>query len=153
VSALAFLSPDEAAVPTVSPLRDVVPRGFDDVSALGKLEVRGGVPAGAIEIGVDRALVIVEGDVRATRDRLREQGYRVYDVTAGLAGLVVEGEQLMRRLTELDLGALPAVGAIARGTPAVIERLGGDRFRLFVPQELARYVAEVVNDLAEGLAR
>ena len=28
----------------------------------------------------------------------------------------------MRRLTELDLAALPAVGSIARGTPAVIER-------------------------------
>jgi hypothetical protein len=76
----------------------------------------------------------------------------VYDATAALAGLEVEGARLMRRLTELDLDALPAVGAVARGTPAVIERLDGERFRLFVPQELARYVAEVVNDLAEGLA-
>ena len=152
MSRLAFLSPDDATVPAVSPLRGVEPRGFTDVSALGKLEVRGGVPAGAIETGPDRALVVVDGDVRATRDRLLEQGYRVYDVTGGLAGLVVEGERLMRRLTELDLDRLPTVGSIARGTPAVIERLDGDRFRLFVPQELGRYVAEVVNDLAEGLA-
>lgn len=149
---LAFLSPHEADRAPVSPLRDVEPRAFTDVSALGKLEVRGGVPAGAIQTGRDRALVIVDGDVREARDRLRDQGYRVYDLTAALAGLVVEGERLMRRLTELDLDALPAVGAVARGTPAVIERLDGDRFRLFFPQELARYVADVVNDVAEGLA-
>jgi hypothetical protein len=152
VSALEFLSPNEADAAPVSPLREVEPRAFTDVSALGKLEVRGGVPAGGIETGPNRALVVVDGDVRPMRDRLREQGYRVYDVTAGLAGIVVEGERLMRRLTELDLQALPAVGAVARGTPAVIERLDGERFRLFVPQELARYVAEVVNDVAEGLA-
>jgi hypothetical protein len=151
VTRLSFLSPHEAHVPPVSPLRDVEPRAFTDVSSLGKLEVRGGVPVGAIEIAPERGLVLVDGDVRATRDRLVAQGYRVYDMTAALAGLVVEGEQLMRRLTELDLDALPCVGAIARGTPAVVERLGGDRFRLFVPQELARYVADVVNDLAEGL--
>lgn len=148
---LAFLSPHETDAVPVSPLRDVEPRAFTDVSALGKLEVRGGVPAGAIPVGPERALVVLDGDVRATRDRLRDEGYRVYDVTAALAGLEVEGERLMRRLTELDLDALPTVGAIARGTPAVIERLDGERFRLFVPQELARYVAEVVNDVAEGL--
>ena len=59
----------------------------------------------------------------------------------------------MRRLTELDLDALPAIGSIARGTPALIERRGGDRFRLFVPQELGHFVAEVVPDMARGLAR
>ena len=149
---LAFLSPHESAPVAVSPLRDVAARAFRDVSSLGKLEVRGGVPAGAIRTGHDRALVVVDGDVRETRDRLLEQGYRVYDATAALAALEVTGERLMRRLTELDLDDLPTVGAIARGTPAVIERLDGERFRLFVPQELARYVGEVVDDLAEGLA-
>ncbi len=133
----------------VSPLRYV--HGVTDVSQLGKLEVRGGVPEGAIPIGVDRALVIVEGDARAERDRLLDQGYRVYDMTAALAALEVEGEDLMRRLTELDLGALPAVGSILRGTPAVIERRSGERFRLFVPQELGQFVAETVVDLAAGL--
>jgi sarcosine oxidase gamma subunit len=152
VTRLAFLSPHESPVASVSPLRGVEPRAFHDVSSLGKLEVRGGTPAGAIPLGPDRALVLVDGDVRASRDALLDQGYRVYDATAALAGLEVEGARLMRRLTELDLDALPAVGAVARGTPAVIERLDGERFRLFVPQELARYVAEVVNDLAEGLA-
>jgi hypothetical protein len=151
VTRLAFLSPHEASLPGVSPLRDVEPRSFTDVSHLGKLEVRGGVPDGAIPLGADRALVVVDGDVRKVRDGLAAQGYRVYDMTAALAGLVVEGERLMRRLTELELDSLPVVGAIARGTPAVIERLEGERFRLFVPQELARYVAAFVDDAAEGL--
>jgi sarcosine oxidase gamma subunit len=133
---LTFLSPHEAAVP---------PAG------LGKLEVRGGVPDGAIPIGPKRGLVVVDGDPRAERDRLTAAGYRVYDMTAALASIEVEGEQLMRRLTELDLDRLPAIGAVARGTTAVVERLGPARFRLHVPQELAQYVTDVVNDLAEGL--
>ena len=33
----------------------------------------------------------------------------------------------------------------------MIERRGGERFRLFVPQELGQYVAEVVADMARGL--
>jgi hypothetical protein len=152
VTRLAFLSPHEADSPPVSPLAHVQSTAFTDVSLLGKLEVHGGVPDGAISIGIDRGLLVVDGDPRAERDRLTAEGYRVYDLTSALAGLEVEGEQLMRRLTELDLDALPAVGSVARGTPAVIERVGPERFRLFVPQELAQYVAEVVNDQAEGLA-
>ena len=148
MSRLAFLSPHEDDVPGVSPLRVQSP-AFTDVSALGKLEVRGEVDG--ISIGPGRTLVVVEGDVRAERDRLSAAGYRVYDLTGALAGLEVEGEALLRRLTELDLDALPAIGSIARGTPAVIERRGGERFRLFVPQELGQYVAEVVDDLAKGL--
>jgi hypothetical protein len=151
VTRLAFLSPHEADVAPVSPIAHVRSRAFTDVSALGKLEVRGGVPDGAIPIGLDRGLVVVDGDPRAERDRLTAAGYRVYDLTSALAGLEVEGAQLMRRLTELDLDTLPAVGSIARGTPAIIERVGAERFRLFVPQELAQYVAEVVDDLAQGI--
>jgi hypothetical protein len=96
---------------------------------------------------------VLEGDVRVERDRLIDEGYRVYDMTAALAALEVEGEDLMRRLTELDLDALPAIGAIARGTTALIERRDGERFRLFVPQELGQFVAEVVTDMARGLGR
>jgi hypothetical protein len=133
----------------VSPLRSVV--GVTDVSHLGKLEVRGGVPEGAIEIGLGRALVVVDGDPRAEQERLTAEGYRVYDMTAALAALEVEGEQLMHRLTELDLSALPAVGSILRGTPALIERRGGERFRLYVPQELGQFVAETIVDIGSGL--
>jgi hypothetical protein len=156
VTRLSFLSPDEcdAGVKIVSPLRKVDGDAFTDVSALGKLEVRGGqLPDGAIPLGPNRGLVVRDGDMRVMRDRLVQQGYRVYDQTGALAALEVEGEDLMRRLTELDLEALPAIGAVARGTPALIERRGGERFRLFVPQELGHYVAEVVLDLAEGLGR
>ena len=157
MSRLAFLSPDESAadVPRVSPLRHAPAGAFTDVSALGKLEVRGDVARldGAIPIGQGRALLVLDGDVRETRDRLSAEGYSVYDMTGALAALEVEGEDLMRRLTELDLDALPAIGSIARGTTALIERRGGERFRLFVPQELGQFVAEVVADMHAGLRR
>lgn len=154
MSRLAFLSPDEADVAGVSPLRHVSGAAFTDVSSLGKLEVRGDIESlDAIPLGPGRALVVLEGDVRVERDRLLDQGYRVFDMTAALAALDVEGEDLMRRLTELDLDALPAIGSIARGTTALIERRDGERFRLFVPQELGQFVAEVVTDMARGLGR
>lgn len=152
---LGFLSPDECAaeVALVSPLRHVPATAFVDVSALGKLEVRGGTPDGAIPIGPGRALLVVDGDVRETRDRLMAEGLRVYDMTAALAALEVEGEDVLRRLTELDLERLPAIGSIARGTPALIERRERERFRLYVPQELGHFVAGVVEDMARGLGR
>jgi hypothetical protein len=154
---LAFLSPDESSadVPRVSSLRHVPAGAFTDVSALGKLEVRGDVSRldDAIVLAPGRALVVIDGDVRPTRDRLTEEGCRVYDMTAALAALEVEGEDLMRRLTELDLDTLPAIGSIARGTTALIERRSGERFRLFVPQELGQFVAEVVTDMHAGLRR
>jgi hypothetical protein len=165
VSRLAFLSPDECdeAVVLSSPLERAGVSGgaVSDVSGLGKLEVRGDV--GGLEpeagetllpIGPGRSLLVVEGPTRAARERLAARGLRVYDMTAALAALELEGEDLMRRLTELDLERLPAIGAIARGTPALIERRGDrERFRLFVPQELGHFVAEVVEDMAKGLAR
>jgi len=80
---------------------------------------------------------VLEGDVRSERDRMLESGYHVYDMTAALAALEVEGEDLMRRPHELDLDALPAIGSIARGTTALIERRDGERFRLFVPRSSA----------------
>ena len=159
---LAFLSPDESApeVPRASPLRDVESGAFTDRSALGKLEVRGDVAEldalpgeEVIAIEPHRALLVVDGPTGPARERLASLGYLVYDVSAALAALEVEGEDLMRRLTELDLDALPATGSIARGTNAVIQRRDGERFRLFVPQELGRFVAEVVTDLHEGLRR
>jgi hypothetical protein len=153
VTRLGFLSPP--ADHAVSPLRHVEGDAFTDVSHLGKLEIRGDVDGldGVIRLGVGRALLVVDGDTRAERERLSAAGYRVYDMTGGLAALEVEGEDLMRRLTELDLDALPAIGSIARGTTALIERREGERFRLFVPQELGQFVAEVVIDMAKGLGR
>jgi hypothetical protein len=161
VTRLAFLSPDECApeVRLTSPLARAASDGaVTDVSALGKLEVRGDVDAlepevgeTLLPIGPGRSLLVTEGPTRAARERLAAAGLRVYDMTAALAALELEGEDLMRRLTELDLERLPAIGSIARGTPALIERREGERFRLFVPQELGHFVAEVVEDMARGL--
>ena len=160
MSRLAFLSPDESDVdvPRVSPLREAASPAFTDASALGKLEVRGDVTRLECEAGEElvpitsqRALLVVDGPTRAARERLSALGYRVYDLTAALAALDVEGAALLRRLTELDLETLPASGSIARGTPALIEHRGGERYRLFVPQELAGFVADVVTDLHAGL--
>jgi hypothetical protein len=105
------------------------------------LEVRGGVPAGSIQTGPDRALVV--GDTAADLE-----GYRVYDMSAALVAIEVESEALLRRVTELT--EFPAAGSILRGVPAVIEPQGGG-FRLFVPQELSEYVSETIDDLRSGL--
>ena len=163
MSRLAFLSPDGCApeVPFASPLAHAQTGGaVTDRSALGKLEVRGAVDALApadgeelLPLGPGRALLVREGGTREARERLAAAGYRVYDVTAGLAAFDVEGEALLRRLTELDLDALPATGSVARGTRALIQRRGTETFRLFVPRELGQFVAEVAADLAAGLGR
>jgi hypothetical protein len=72
---------------------------------------------------------------------------------AGIAGIELEGgqaAQLLARLTELDLDALPAFGAVAE-VRMLLERPAARRFRLWFGQDLAGYVAEVVLDTAEGL--
>jgi hypothetical protein len=168
MTGLDFLSPDgcDPDVALVSPLARIEGGGVvADVSGLGKLEVRGDITAlqpvsgeHVVPLGPNRALLVMHGSPAAARVRLRASGYRVYDVTAALAAFELEGDDLMRRLTELDLRELPAVGSIARGTPAVIERIpavagSGDRFRLYVPQELGHFAAEVVLDMAKGLGR
>ena len=152
---LAFLSPDRAeggAPRLVSPLARAL--GADtrvrDLSLLGKIEVRGevdlDVDAEVVPITPLRALVLCAYEQCA---ELRERLGGI-DMTAALAGLELEGEQAMRRLTDLDLDALPAVGKVAE-VPAVVLR-EGDRFRIFFPQELAHYVGEVVLDTLDGLA-
>jgi sarcosine oxidase gamma subunit len=163
VSELSFLSPDRAEpdVRLVSPLS----RALDgkplvrDVSALGKLELRGDLGAVApgpgeelVPIAPGRALLVTDGSPADARARLRAAGVRVVDLSAGLAALEVDGTALMRRLTDLDLDALPASGAVARGVAALVERRGDETFRIYVQQELGHYVAQVALDAAEGLA-
>jgi sarcosine oxidase gamma subunit len=161
VSRLDFLSPGACGpeVALASPLRHAAPdASVVDVSALGKLEMRGDPDTLAaadgervLPLGPGRALVVVEGSPAAAQQRLEAAGFRVYDMTAALAALEFEGEDVLRRLTELDPDSLPAIGSVARGTPALIERRGGERFRLYVPQELGHFVAEVVADMIQGL--
>ena len=69
---------------------------------------------------------------------------------AGLAGIELEGNALMRRLTDLDLSQLPAAGKVA-GVPALVSSLGGERYRIFFAQELGHSVVETVRDIQEGL--
>jgi len=55
----------------------------------------------------------------------------------------------MRRITDLDLDALPAAGAVSH-----IQAIGtrdGDSFALWFGQEYSDYLAEVVIDAWEGL--
>jgi hypothetical protein len=136
-------------------LREAPPE-IADISLTGKLDVRGDVgslKSRALEIvrlTPERALALCDftktGEIRA---KLSEHFF-VIDMSAVLAGLQVRGETLMRRLTELDLDALPAVGAVAH-VQAYVIRDGGETFRLFFPQEYGDYVAEVVIDAIEGL--
>jgi hypothetical protein len=73
---------------------------------------------------------------------------------AGLAGIELGGtnvETLLRRLTDLRLDALPAVGAVAHVRALVAPAKAG-RYRIWFPQEYSDYLAEVVVDAAEGLA-
>jgi sarcosine oxidase gamma subunit len=72
---------------------------------------------------------------------------------AGLAGIEVTGEHaetIVRRLTDLDLAALPSVGALAH-VRALLQR-AGDGYRIWFAQEYSDYLAEVVLDTAEGVA-
>jgi hypothetical protein len=74
---------------------------------------------------------------------------------AGIAGIEVAGptaERVLRRVTDLDLAALPAVGALAH-VRALVQRPAADRFRIWFAQEYADYLAEVVLDAAAGVDR
>jgi len=153
VNELAFLSPEQTeadgfAPRATSPLARALEgaQGIRDLSLLGKLEVRGDLDeleGDVIRITPDRALLV--GGVAA---RTRLSG-TVVDVTASLAGIEVEGERLMRRVTDLALDRLPAAGKVA-DVPAVVTR-EGDRFRIFFPQEYGDSVVATVRDAQDGL--
>ncbi|MFL5929442.1 MAG: hypothetical protein ACJ77E_21115 [Gaiellaceae bacterium] len=123
-----------------------------------RLEVRGPVESvqlaegeRLLPLGPGRSLLV--GARAGASDRLAADGCLAYDMTAALTTLEIDGDDLLRRLTDLVPEQLPAVGSIARGTPALVEPLDNERFRLYVPRELAEYVAEVVADLERGLGR
>src|SRR6185369_5543935 len=137
----------EASVALVSPIRRAVGDGVVDVSHLGKLEVRG--PVEHVEAGPGEELLrlaparglLVTGDSPAgALERLHAAGVRAYDLTAALAAFEFDGEDALRRLTDLDPAGLPAVGSVARGVRAIVDARGNGRFRLYVPQELGHDV-------------
>jgi hypothetical protein len=147
VSALAFLSLGDA--PAASPLARALAgaTGIRDLSLVRKLEVRGpavgdlGDDVDVLQLGPSRALVV--GDAAAPAGP-------AIDLTAALAGIAVEGPQLLRRLTDLDLASLPAAGRVA-GVQAFVFARDGE-LRIFFPQEYGHSVVEAVRDAQEGLA-
>ena len=156
---LAFLSPGRASAEAVwrSPLERALreaPPEITDLSLTGKVEIRGELPKSVkggdlVRITPTRGLVLC--DFTKTVELLEKlsQDHLAIDVSASLAGLSVRGETLMRRITDLDLDALPAAGAVAH-VQAVVTR-DGDSFALWFGQEYSDYLAEVVIDAWEGL--
>jgi hypothetical protein len=160
VSELAFLSPGRATAEAVwrSPLERALrgaPPEITDLSLTGKIEVRGDLDSldakgvELVRITPTRGLVLC--DFTKTVDVLQrlQSEFLAIDMSATLVGLQVRGETLMRRITDLDLDALPAAGAVAHVQALVLR--DGDSFRLFFGQEYSDYLAEVVIDAWEGL--
>ena len=160
MSDLAFLSPGHASVEAVwrSPLQRALrgaPPEISDLSLTGKIEVRGDLDAFGLEgielvrITPTRGLVLC--DFTKTVDLLEklQDDFLAIDVSGTLAGLQVRGETLMRRITDMNLDDLPAVGAVSHIQALVLR--DGDTFRFFFGQEYSDYVAEVVIDAHEGL--
>jgi sarcosine oxidase gamma subunit len=160
VSHLDFLNPDLATADAVwrSPLERAfahAPEGLEDLTRTAVFEVRGeidGLDGEVVRLTPERAYVLCPfEDAGRVRTRLTGAGRLVVDVSAGWAGLRVSGETLIRRLTDLDLDALPAIGALAHVRTLVI-RDEGSSFRLYFAQEYGHSVAEAVIDAAQGLA-
>jgi hypothetical protein len=157
---LAFLSPGRASADAVwrSPLDRALrgaPAEISDLSLTGKIEIRGDLNeldlkgVELVKITPTRGLVLCDfTKTVAVLERLQAD-FLAIDVSGTLAGLQVRGETLMRRLTDLDLDALPAAGAVAHIQALVLR--DGDTFRLFFAQEYSDYLAEVVIDAYEGL--
>ena len=163
MSALRFLAPSLSDPETLaSPLRraldGVDPELVADLSLRGVIEIRGDVGSVELEDGElvrlspRRAFLLTDDDPAVAVERLRAERVLAYDMTGGYAGFAVQGEQLMRRLTDLDLDRLPAAGPFAR-VPAIVIRDEGERFRVYVAQELGHDVVAAVLDAIAGLER
>lgn len=158
----AFLSPSRCEPGTLaSPLRraleDVDPAAVRDLSLEGIVEIRGDLGVVEPDAGEElvrlsprRGFLFTDEDPADVAERLRALGVLAYDATGALAGMAIESEQVMRRLTDLDLETLPTAGPFARVT-AVLLRGDDGWFRVYVQQELGHYVAEAVVDALVGL--
>ena len=162
MTALGFLSPGACepatlASPLARALAGVDPALVEDLSAGGKVEIRGDVDrVEAVEseelvrLSPRRGFLLTDGDPVRAVERLRAGGVLAYDVTGAYAGFAIRGERLMRRLTDLDLDRLPTAGPFSR-VSAIVLRDDGDRFRVYVAQELGHDVAGAVLDAIAGL--
>ena len=162
MSGLAFLSPgaaraEDGFVPRqASPLARALAgsRGLRDVSLLGKIEVRGGAvndfPADVDVVRITPHRVLLLCDPERCAELLAADSGLAVDMTGALAGIELEGETLMRRITDLDLSRLPAAGKFA-GVAAIVTA-AGERFRIFFAQEYGHAVVAAVRDVQDGLA-
>jgi hypothetical protein len=157
-----FVSPTRCAPETlVSPLRRALegadPAAVRDLSLDGVVELRGNVDAVAPAAGEElvrlsprRAFLFTQDDPSAVAERARAAGALAYDATGALAGMAIASEQVMRRLTDLDLEQIPTAGPFARVT-ALFRRGADGWYHVYVQQELGHYVAEAVVDAVAGL--
>jgi sarcosine oxidase gamma subunit len=102
-----------------------------------------------------RALAGAPEGIRDVTAEAKTREVAALGPVAGVAGIEVEGPfapRLLARLTDLELGALPAIGSVAH-VRALVTRRRRDRYRIWFPQEYADYLAEVVIDAWEGLAQ
>ena len=159
---LAFLSPSGCAEGTVtSPLRRALegadPDVVRDLSLEGIVEIRGHldsvVPAAGEELlrlSPRRGYLFTAGDPTEVAERVRAAGVLAYDATGAYAGIAIANEQVLRRLTDLDLEQIPTAGPFAHVT-ALFRRDADGWFRVYVHQELGHYAAEAVLDALAGL--
>jgi len=127
---------------------------MSDLSLTGKIEIRGDLPKSVkggdlVRITPNRGLVLCDLTKTVELLEMLSKDNFAIDVSASLAGLSVRGEAIMRRITDLDLDALPAAGAVSH-VQAIVTR-DGDFFALWFAQEYSDYLAEVVIDAWEGL--
>ena len=166
---LDFLSPSRCAEgTTVSPLQRALgqvgwsaylgdPAKVRDLSLEGVVELRGDLDAVPMSRGEElvrlssgRGFLFTADDPVAVVARARTAGALAYDATGALAGLAIASEQIMRRLTDLDLDSIPTAGPFAHVT-ALFRRGADGWFQVYVQQELGHYVAEAVLDTMAGL--
>jgi hypothetical protein len=164
-----FLSPSRCAPETlVSPLARSLgrvgwsaylgdPEQVRDLSLEGIVEVRGDLDrVSALEgeelvrLSPRRGFLFTGGDAADVAGRIRGEGVLAYDATGALAGLAIASEQVLRRLTDLDLDSIPTAGPFARVSALFRRGLDG-WFHVYVQQELGHYVAEAVLDTLAGL--
>jgi hypothetical protein len=157
-----FLSPSRCAPETLtSPLRRALegadPAAVRDLSLEGVVEVRGEIDAMRaaagevlVRLSPRRGFLFTPDAPADVAERLRASGVLAYDATGALAGIAIADEQVVRRLTDLDLARIPTAGPFARVT-ALFRRGEDGWFHVYVQQELGHYAAEAVVDAIVGL--
>lgn len=101
-----------------------------------------------------RALANAPAGISDVTAKADPEQVRPFGPVAAVAGIEVEApfaQRLLARITDLDPDALPAIGAVAH-VRTLVAHEGGDRYRLWFPQEFSDYLAHVVIDTWEGLA-